>query len=89
MGLTELVKFALDERLGTGASHETVVTLLYTNVVGVAPGDCELGYYTGLLQSGQYTPTSLAIMAMRSPENSVSINLTGLALSGIEYTTTL
>ena len=43
MGLTELVKFALDERLGTGASHETVVALLYTNVVGVAPGDCELG----------------------------------------------
>ena len=43
MGLTELVKFALDERLGTGASHETVVTLLYTNVGEVAPGDCELG----------------------------------------------
>ena len=86
MGLTELVQFALDERLGAGASHETVVTLLYTNVVGVAPGDSELGYYTGLLQDGQYSPTSLAIMAMRTAENSVNINLTGLALSGIEYT---
>ena len=88
MGLTELVQFAQDARLGACASSESVVTSLCTNVVGVAPGAFELAYFTGLLQAGQYTPTSPAIMAMRSPENSVSINLTGMALSGIEYTTT-
>ena len=66
-----------------------MVTLLYSNVVGVAPGAFELAYFTGLLQAGQYTPTSLAIMALCSPENTVNINLTGLALSGIEYTTAI
>ena len=89
MGLTELVQFALDARLGAGASSEAVLTSLYTNVVGVAPGAFELAYYTGLIQAGQYTHASLAVMATLTPENSVSINLTGLALSGIEYTTTL
>ena len=86
---TKLAQFALDERLGAGASNEAVVTLLYSNVMGEAPGASELAHFTGLLQVGQYTPTSLAIMALRSPENSVRIDLTGLALSGIEYTTAI
>lgn len=89
MGLTELTQFALNERLGVGASNEAVVTSLYTNVVGVAPGAFELARYTDLLQASKYTPASLAIMALRSPENSVNIDLTGMALSGIEYTTAI
>ena len=89
MGLTGLVQFALDARLGAGATSEAVVTSLYSNVVGVAPVAFELAYFTGLIQAGQYTHASLAVMATLTPENSVSINLTGLALSGIEYSTTL
>ena len=52
MGLTELVQFALDARLGAGASSEAVVTSLYTKVVGVAQGAFELAYYTGLIRRG-------------------------------------
>ena len=89
IGLTELVQIALDARLGTGASNEAVVVDLYTNVVGVAPGAFELAYYTGLIQSGQYTPAGLAVLATLTSENSVNINLTGLASSGLEYTTAI
>lgn len=86
MALTELAQFALDTRLGTGASAEAVVADLYTHVVGVAPGAFELAWYTGLLQ---YTPASLVLMAMHAPENGVNIDLTGLASSGLEYTTAI
>ena len=89
MALTELVQFALDARLGAGASNEAVVAALYANVVGVAPRAFELAYYTGLLQAGRYTPASLAVMATLTSENSVNINLTGLASSGVEYTTAI
>ena len=86
--LVDLIQLALDTRLGTGASNnEAVVSLLYSNVVGVPPGSFEMAYYTGLLQASQYTTVSLAIMAMNIPENSLNVNLMGLASTGIEYTT--
>lgn len=87
MAGTDLAQFALDQRLGAGASNEAVVTLLYSNAMSATPGALELDYFTGLLQARQYTPTSLAIMVLRSPENSVNIDLMGLAWSGVEYTT--
>lgn len=87
MATTDLVSLALSERLGSGASNEAVVATLYANVVGVAPPADALAYFTGLIESGQHTPTSLAVMAALTSENRVNVNLVGLASSGLEYTT--
>jgi V8-like Glu-specific endopeptidase len=84
----DVMTVALNAHLGAGATHEAVVTTLYTNVVGFAPTAAVLAYYTGLLQSGQYTPASLGMLAAETPDNVISINLTGLAAAGLDYTPT-
>ncbi|WP_372826915.1 hypothetical protein [Polaromonas sp.] len=82
---TDVLKFALDANLGAGASNAAVVNLLYTNVVGVAPGATELARYTGLIDSGVYTQATLALMAAETGENAANINLVGLAALGLDY----
>ena len=81
----DVMTVALNAHLGAGATHEAVVTTLYTNVVGFAPTAAVLAYYTGLLQSGQYTPASLGMLAAETPDNAISINLVGLAATGLAY----
>lgn len=80
-----LMQLALDAKLGVGATAQAVVTLLYSNVVGAAPGAAELALYTGLLQSGQYTPATLGMLAADTPANAANINLVGLAATGLAY----
>ncbi len=80
-----LMQLALDARLGPGASAQAVVTLLYTNVVGTAPGAEDLALYTGLLASGQYTPATLGMLAAQTSANATAIDLVGLAASGLAY----
>lgn len=82
MGLTDLVQLTLDARLGVDLSNEAVVNTLYFDAAGFAPNPYQLAYYSGLLQAGQYTPAFFAILVKRAPENSVNINLVGLASSG-------
>lgn len=84
----DVMKVALNAHLGLNPAHETVVTTLYTNVVGFAPTAEVLAYYTGLLQSGQYTHATLGMLAAETPDNANSINLTGLAAVGLDYTPT-
>lgn len=85
MAYTELVSLALVERLGSGASNEAVVVTLYANVVGVAPPADALAFYTGMLDSGQHTQTTLVVMAAQTPENRVNVDLVGLGASGLAY----
>ena len=85
MGYGALMQLALDARLGAGASHSAVVTLLYTNVVGVAPGAADLAYFVGLLDSRSLTPATLGILAADHPLNTDHINLVGLADTGVEF----
>jgi hypothetical protein len=80
-----LVQLALDFRLGAGASHAAVVDLLYTNIAGVAPDAGTAAYYTGLLDNGTYTNATLTVMAAETIYNASNINLTGLALTGLEF----
>jgi V8-like Glu-specific endopeptidase len=82
----DVMTVALNAHLGAGATHEAVVTTLYTNVVGFAPTAEVLAHYTGLLQSGQYTHATLGMLAAETPDNAISINLTGLAAAGLDYT---
>jgi hypothetical protein len=79
------VVFALDARLGTGASSEAVVNLLYTNVMGAAPDAVTLANYAHLLESGAYSLGQLGILAAESVSNAWNIGLAGLTVTGLEY----
>ena len=81
----DVMKVALNAHLGVSPSNETVVTVLYTNVVGFAPNAAALAHYTGLLQLGQYTPATLGMLAAETTDNIIGINLTGLTAGGLDY----
>ena len=76
---------ALAAKLGANASNTAVVNLLYTNVIGNAPGPAELALYKGLLDSGAMTQAALGVLAADTVFNTTKIDLTGLASTGIEY----
>lgn len=80
-----LMALALEARLGAGYGHEALVTVLYTNVAGAAPGAPELAYWTGALAAGEYDAVSLARMAAALDLNAANIDLVGLAASGLDY----
>jgi len=86
-GLTyeSLMQLAIDARLGAGASDQKVVELLYTNVVGIPPGDADRAYFVGLLDSGAYTVAGLGVMAADIDLNATNIDLVGLTSTGLEY----
>jgi hypothetical protein len=85
MSYSDLMKLAIDTRLGAGASNTAVVNLLYTNVVGSAPGKADLDHFVGLLDSHTVTISGLGIMAADTALNTTNINIIGLAQTGIEF----
>ncbi len=85
MAYAPLMQLALDAKLGGGASHAAVVNLLYTNLVGSAPGPADLAHFVGLLDSQQHTPASLGLLAADHALNLANINLVGLADSGVGF----
>ena len=72
--------------LGPNVSDEAFVARVYQNITGAAPSGAELALYVGMLRSGVHTQGSLAVMAAETGQNSLNIDLVGLAQSGIEYT---
>ncbi|WP_395699743.1 hypothetical protein [Aquabacterium sp.] len=80
-----LGQLALDAQLGPNASAQAVVTLLYTNVVGVAPGPADLAFYVGLLEAQTFTPGALAVLAADTDLNQAHIDLVGLAHTGLAF----
>ena len=85
MSYQSLMQLALDVRLGVGASHQAVVTLLYTNVIGSTPSPDTLAFFTSLLDSGAHTPASLGVLAADTAQNAANINLVGLSEVGIDF----
>jgi hypothetical protein len=81
----EVAQLALDARLGGAATNADVVKLLYSHVVGIAPGQADLAYFTGLLDNRVYTPASITLLAADTDLNAANIQLTGLQSSGLEY----
>ena len=70
-----LTQLALDARLGAGASKETVMQLLQSNVPGL------------ILDASAYTNTSaMAIAAQESNLNKLQINLVGINETGLPFT---
>jgi FG-GAP-like repeat/RTX calcium-binding nonapeptide repeat (4 copies) len=85
MSYSDLMQLALNAKLGVNANNAAVVNLLYTNVMGSAPGPGELALYKGILDSGAYTQASLGVVAAEHAVNQANINLVGLASTGIEF----
>lgn len=81
----QLAQLALDARLGAGASASDIVTTLYTQVVGVAPGPAQLAQYTGMLASGAHTPASLTLLAAETDLVADLIGLDTLTLTGLPF----
>lgn len=80
-----LMQLALDVRLGANPSHERLVDLLYTNVIGTAPDAATRKEYVDMLVQGVVTPVTLSIAAANTDFNKANIDLVGLAQTGLAY----
>ena len=80
-----LMQLALDAELGANASHKAVVDLLYTNVIGVAPTAAQEAPFVALLDSGQYTPATLGILAAQQPQNLAGVNIEFWSKVGLPF----
>lgn len=85
MSYTDLSQLALNARFGTVFTNETQVAALYRNVTGVDAPAAELAYYAGLVSSDQFSQAQLGVLAADSPANQLSIDLVGLAATGIDF----
>jgi hypothetical protein len=80
-----LMQLAIDEQLGRFASHDQVVNLLYTQVVGQAPSEQVRQSFVSLLDSGVHSVGSLGVLAANTDINRTHIDLVGLAQTGLAY----
>jgi hypothetical protein len=87
--IAQVAGFALDTglyaELAGSRSNADFVRCVYSNVVGSAPGAAEQAHYQGILDRGEMTQAQLAVFAAETAENAASIDLVGLASSGIEF----
>ncbi len=81
----QVARLAIEARLGPAPSNRDLVTLLYTNVIGVAPSAAEVTSFASLIESGSFTPAGLTLYAAGTDFNAASIGLAGLASGGIDY----
>jgi serralysin len=86
-GMSEqaMVQAALDFRLGPNAGNDTVVNLLYTNLIGVAPTAAQQDTFVSLLDQGVLSQASFGQIVAETELNAVRIDLVGLSNTGIEY----
>ncbi len=78
----DLAELALD---AAGAkTKDQIVSLLWKNVIGTAATSADKAPYIAMLENGM-TPGALAHLAADTSFNTTNINLIGLALTGIEY----
>ncbi len=89
MPIAELVNLAMSiplvDQLAGSRSNRDIVQLLYKNVAGKLPSAAELDGLAGLLDSGAFTQNSLALLAVQHPWNTSSVDLVGLASTGLEF----
>jgi hypothetical protein len=67
------VHTALFQSLAGSTSNTDFVKLVYHNVIGTDPSASELSTYVGMLNSGQQTQASLAVMAAEASQNQVHL----------------
>lgn len=74
------------EQLAGSHSNAAFVNTVYRNVVGVAPTAAERDNFVALLDNGTHTQTSLGVLAAQVALNAQSVEITGLADTGIAFT---
>ncbi|WP_048437866.1 Calx-beta domain-containing protein [Caenimonas sp. SL110] len=85
MSYETLMTYALEARLGAGASNGAVFDLLYTNLAHSAPSQADHNYYTGLLDGGYLTQAQMGVIVAELPLNAMNIGLAGLHETGLDY----
>ena len=81
----DLLRLALDTVLGSSPSGNELISIFYENLTGqTAPQDI-LDTYATLIDSGSLTPLELATQVAEHSLNAESIDLIGLAITGLEY----
>jgi serralysin len=73
------------QELAGSTSNTDFVKLVYKNVIGAEAGPAELANFVGLLDAGTFTQASLGVLACQVSFNTESVELLGLAASGIEF----
>jgi hypothetical protein len=89
MAYADIVALAIGtsefEQLAGSHSNAAFVNTVYRNVVGVAPTAAERDNFVALLENGSYTQTSLGVLAAQIALNAQSIEIVGLAETGISF----
>jgi len=85
MSYEQLTTVAFDAVLGPNPSHEAVVSLVYTSLVGGDPDAATVALYAGLLDDGSFTLGQFGVIAAEHQLNQDNIGLIGLAETGLEY----
>lgn len=73
-------------QLAGGRSSTAFVNHVYKNVMGQLPSAGELSYFAGVLDRGELSQDALALLACQFELNTQSVDLVGLASTGIEFT---
>lgn len=84
-GYKALVEQALQYKLGASFNDESVVRLLYKNLLNSTPTQGEIQYWSGEIQAGVFNQQTLATMAANTATNATNINLIGLSGAGLEF----
>ena len=80
-----LLQLALDTVFGSDTSGTELVSTFYKNLTGQTAPQGVINTYATLIDSGSLTPLELATQVAEHPLNAESIDLIGLATTGIEY----
>jgi subtilisin-like proprotein convertase family protein len=83
--VTQAVGSAQFAAAAGGRSNADFVNLVYKNVVGTAPDPWSFDYFVGLLNRGEYTQPSLALLAVELELTGQQVGLVGLVNTGVEY----
>jgi len=86
MSTNELMRIALELRLGAGYTHADEIRMLFRNLLDVEASANDITFWTATLIIGQFTPVSLAMAVANSEINAQNIGLVGLADNGLPYT---
>ena len=81
MGYEALMQLALDAIVGPDASMETVIRVLFFNIVGVQANDGHVAHFSSL----GLTDVQLAMLAADHELNTNNIGLAGLMETGLAY----
>jgi hypothetical protein len=86
LSAAQLMHEALALRLGSDALvPDKVVSFLYERLTGVLPAPSDKNFYVNWITSGTYTVDGLAVFASELSLNPVTLQLTGLATTGLAF----